>query len=82
VKDQLIAILEALRLSKAAISRHLEPNGPNADATVETIANILDDRSVLIAMAALYPNVESPCMAEAPRECDPALEGVSEFLPK
>jgi hypothetical protein len=60
MKDQLIAILEAMRLSQGALAKHLRPGGPNAEATIKELLRLLQDQTVAMAMEALYPNVESP----------------------
>ena len=60
MKDQVIAILEAMRLSQAALAKHFQPDGPNAEATIKEILRLLQDQNVVRAMEALYPNVESP----------------------
>jgi hypothetical protein len=65
MKDQLIAILEAMRLSQAALARHSEPGGPAAATTVKELRRFLLERHVVSAMEALYPNVESPEMSPA-----------------
>jgi hypothetical protein len=63
MKDQLIAILEAMRLSQAALAKHSEPGGPAAEVTIKKIRRFLLERHVVSAMEALYPNVESPEMS-------------------
>jgi hypothetical protein len=60
MKDQLIAILEAMRLSQAALAKHSEPAGPNSEATLKQLHRLLDDQTVVRAMAAFYPDVDSP----------------------
>jgi hypothetical protein len=60
MKDQLIAIQEAMRLSQAALAKHFQPGGPNAEATIKELLRLLQDENVIGAMEALYPNVESP----------------------
>ena len=60
MKDQLIAILEAMRLSQAALAKHSQPGGPNSEATLKQLRRLLDDQNVVQAMAALYPDVDSP----------------------
>jgi hypothetical protein len=60
MKDQLIAILEAMRLSQAVLAKHLRPGGPNAEATLKQLHALLEDQNVVRAMAALYPDVDSP----------------------
>jgi hypothetical protein len=60
MKDQLIAILEAMRLSQAALAKHFRPGGPNAEATLKQLHRLLEDQNVVRAMAALYPDVDSP----------------------
>jgi hypothetical protein len=60
MKDQVIAILEAMRLSQAALVKHAQPRGPNAEATIKELLRLIQDRNVVRAMEALCPNVESP----------------------
>jgi hypothetical protein len=60
MKDQLITILEAMRLSQMALAKHFQPGGPNAEATIKKLLRLLQDQTVARAMEALYPNVESP----------------------
>jgi hypothetical protein len=60
MKDQLIAILEAMRLSQAALAKHFRPGGPNALTTLRELHRVLEDQNVVRAMAALYPDVDSP----------------------
>ncbi len=60
MKDQLIAILEAMRLSQAALAKHFRPGGASASTTLEELQRLLEDQSVVRAMAALYPDVDSP----------------------
>jgi hypothetical protein len=60
MKDQLITILEAMRLSQVALAKHFQPGGPNAEATIKGLLRLLQDQNVARAMEALYPNVESP----------------------
>lgn len=59
MKDQLIAILEAIRLSQAALEKHFQRGG-NAVTTLNEIRRVLQDQNVARAMGALYPEVESP----------------------
>ena len=59
MKDQLITILEAMRLSQVALAMHFQPGGPNAEATSKELRRFLQDQTVALAMEALYPNVES-----------------------
>jgi hypothetical protein len=65
MKDELTAILEAMRLSQAALTRHSEPDGPAAETTVKELRRFLLERHVVTAMEALCPNVESPEMSPA-----------------
>ena len=60
MKDQLIAVLEAMRLSQAVLARHFRPGGPNALTTLRELPGLLEDQNVVRAMAALYPGVDSP----------------------
>jgi hypothetical protein len=60
MKDQLITILEAMRLSQVALAKHFQPGGPNAEETIKGLLRLLQDQNVARAMEVLYPNVESP----------------------
>ena len=60
MKDHLITILEAMRLSQVALAIHFQPGGPNAEATIKELRGLLQDQTVALAMEALYLNVESP----------------------
>jgi hypothetical protein len=60
MKDQVIAILEAMRLSQVALAKHLQPGGPNAEVTIKELLRLLQDQNVVTAMEALCPKVESP----------------------
>jgi hypothetical protein len=63
MKDQLIAILEAMRLSQAALRKHSEPDGPTAEVTLKELRRFLLGSHVVSAIEALCPNVESPAMS-------------------
>jgi hypothetical protein len=41
MKEQLIAILEAMRLSQAALRKHSEPDGPTAEVTLKELRRFL-----------------------------------------
>lgn len=60
MKDQVIAILEAMRLSQAALAKHFQPGGPHAEATTKELLRLLQVSNVVRAMEALDPNVDSP----------------------
>jgi hypothetical protein len=60
MKDQVIALLEAIRLSQAALAKHFQPGGPNAEATNKELHWLLEDQHVVAAVEALCPNVASP----------------------
>jgi hypothetical protein len=62
MKDQLIAILEAMRLSLTALRKHSEPDGPTAEVTLEELRRFLLESHVVSAIEALCPNVESPAL--------------------
>ena len=62
MKDQVITILEAMRLSQAALAKHFQQGGANAEVTIKELLRLLQDQNVVRAMEALYPNVESPNM--------------------
>ena len=58
MKDQLITLLEAMRLSQSALAKHSLPGGPTAAATIDELRRILADVNVSRAMTTLYPYVE------------------------
>jgi hypothetical protein len=53
MKDQLITILEAMRLSQMALAKHFQPGGPNAEATIKELLRLLQDQTVARAIEAL-----------------------------
>ena len=63
MKDQLITMLEAVRLSQVALAKHFQPDGPNAEATIKDLRRLLQDQNVARAIEVLYANVESPNMS-------------------
>jgi hypothetical protein len=63
MKDQLIVILEAMRLSRAALAKQGLPAGRDADSTLREIVRLLEDQRVGFAMEVLYPEVESASIA-------------------
>jgi hypothetical protein len=65
MKDQLITILEAARLSQATLARYIETGGRKPVTTINELVAILDDENVERAMAALYPNIDSPGISPA-----------------
>lgn len=70
MKDQLIAILEAMRLSQAALGKDSERGGATAETTVKELRRFLLEPHVVSAMEALYPSVHSPNIAptDSPHE--------------
>ena len=61
MKDQLIAVLEAIRLSQRTLERrHAAPSRQSAEATLGTIAKFLNNKSVISAMDALSSYSPSP----------------------
>jgi hypothetical protein len=60
MKDQLIAIMEAMRLSQAALAKHFRSGGPNAEATIKELCRLLQDQNVTRATEALYSNIQCP----------------------
>lgn len=65
MKDQLITILEAVRLSQAALAKYIETGGRKPVTTINELVSILNDENVERAMAALYPNIDSPGISPA-----------------
>jgi hypothetical protein len=53
MKDQLITILEAMRLSQVALAKHFQRGGPNGEATIKELLRLLQDQTVASAMEAL-----------------------------
>lgn len=70
MKDELIAILEAMRLSQRALAKYSECGSPMAEATVKELRRFLLERHVVSAMEALHPSVDSSNIspADAPHE--------------
>lgn len=60
MKDHLIAILETVRLSQAALAERVEQGAPGAEATLRKLKSILNDQPVVAAMESLYLAIESP----------------------
>jgi hypothetical protein len=63
MKDQLIIILEAMRLSRAALARQGLSDGPSTESTIHEIRALLESQNVDLAMEILYPEVEAPGIA-------------------
>jgi hypothetical protein len=63
MKNQLIIILEALRLTRAALGRNRQPDGPNAESTIRELHQLLENESVGAAIEFLDPQVKSPDIA-------------------
>jgi hypothetical protein len=65
MKDRLITILEAVRLSQATLAKYIESGGRKPVTAINELLTILDDENVEQAMAALYPNIDSPGVSPA-----------------
>jgi hypothetical protein len=60
VKDQIITLIEAVRLSQAILAKYIASGGERPATAINEILKIFDDESVNDAMNALYPDVDSP----------------------
>jgi hypothetical protein len=60
MKDELITVLEAMRLAQAELAAYILPGERNADVTVAKLIGILENRQVVKAMRHLYPSDNSP----------------------
>jgi hypothetical protein len=60
VKDQIITLIEAVRLSQAILAKYIASGGDRPATAINELLNIFDDESVNDAMNALYPDVASP----------------------
>ena len=64
MKDQLITILEAMRLSQVALAMHFQPGAAQMlRQRSRNFANSFKIKLFALAMEALYPNVESSNMS-------------------
>jgi hypothetical protein len=63
MKDQLITILEAMRLCRSVLARHSLQGGPSADSAIREIRRLLNNQNVDRAMEILDPEVEAPGIA-------------------
>ena len=61
MKDQVTALMEAVRQAQAVLANYIEPGPRNAEKTVSALLAIFDDRQVVRAMRLLYPQ-ESPTL--------------------
>jgi len=66
MKDQLITILEAMRLAKAELSTHNSRR--DAPRTLKRLERILLNEQVTRALGLLGPDVEAPSMVPTQRE--------------
>ena len=60
MKDQLITILEALRLAKAEMRAHYARRVKNAPRTLQRLEKILLNEDVTRALGSLSPAVQGP----------------------
>jgi hypothetical protein len=66
MKDQLVVLLEALRLARLELECYRDPQcRASADWTVQRLDELLNDRAVTAAMSTLSPETESPPLAPA-----------------
>ena len=56
MKDQVTAVMEAVRQAQAVLANYVEPGPRNAEKTVRALLDILDDKEVVRAMRLLYPD--------------------------
>jgi hypothetical protein len=61
MKDQVTALMEAVRQAQVVLANYLEPGPRNAERTVSALLAIFDDREVVRAMRLLYDD-ESPTL--------------------
>ncbi|MGB8680304.1 MAG: hypothetical protein WCD59_21770 [Pseudolabrys sp.] len=62
MKDQLITILEAIRLAKAELRTHNSRPVKNAPRTLKRLEQILFNENVTRALGLLSPDVDGPDM--------------------
>jgi hypothetical protein len=62
MKDELIAVLEAMRLAQAELAACILPGERNAEITIAKLKGILENRQVLRAMRHLCPTEDSPSL--------------------
>jgi hypothetical protein len=60
MKDELITLLEAMRLAQAELAAYILPGERNAEVTIAKLIGILENRHVVKAMRHLYPSDDSP----------------------
>jgi hypothetical protein len=68
MKDQLITILEALRLAKAELSTHNSRRVKNAPRTLKRLEHILLNEQVTRALGLVGPNVQAPSVVPTQSE--------------
>jgi hypothetical protein len=68
MKDQLITILEALRLAKAELSTHNSRRVKNAPRTLKRLEQILLNEQVTRALGLIGPNLDAPSMVPTQQE--------------
>jgi hypothetical protein len=59
MKDQMTAVMEAVRQAQTVLANYLEPGPRNAEKTLGELMAIFDDKEVVRAMRLVYPQ-ESP----------------------
>jgi hypothetical protein len=67
MKDQVTALMEAVRQAQVVLANYIEPGPRNAEKTVSALLAIFDDREVVRAMQLLYRD-ESPTLAPDEKE--------------
>jgi hypothetical protein len=63
MKDQIITLIEAVRLSQAILAKHNASGGEQPVAALNELLRIFDDQSVRNAMNVLYPDIDSPSVS-------------------
>jgi hypothetical protein len=68
MKDQLVTILEALRLAKAEVRAHNARRVKNAPRTLQRLEQILLNEDVTRALGLLGPSIEGPSVVPSSDE--------------
>jgi hypothetical protein len=68
MKDQLTAVMEAVRQAQAVLANYLEPGSRNAEKTLGELMAIFDDPEVVRAMQLLYPQESPPLVPDDVKE--------------
>jgi hypothetical protein len=76
MKDQLIAVLEALRVSRAELMTHDGRRVKNGPRTIQRLKEVLFDDRVTLALSVLGQADEAPSVVPQHEEGDPRNERV------